>query len=226
MKNNTLKNLLCFLLILAVAGFAQTVGNDQQVKAELISPNLTIEPGHDFWLGVHFQIEDHWHIYWQNPGDAGMPPKIEWNLPDGITEKQTLWPLPEIISVAHLANYGYEDEIILPVMFHADENIASTKNIALSASVDWLVCKESCIPGSAELTIDLVVSGSQPEKNPLWYEKFDLFYSRVPKAGVDWESEAVFTESLIEITITPPTEATVEKIINIDFLARFCKNTY
>ena len=147
-----------------------------------------------------------------------MPPKIEWSLPEGISEKQILWPLPEIISVAHLANYGYEHEVVLPVLFHADKSIANEKALVLMASVDWLVCKESCIPGSAELTIDLVVSGSKPEKNPLWYEKFELFSSRVPKVGAGWESSVVFVDSLIEITITPPTEATAEKINNINFL--------
>jgi len=218
MKNNTMKILLCFLLIVSVSGFAQAIGNDQYVKAELISPDLTIEPGHDFWLGVHFQIEDHWHIYWQNPGDAGMPPKIEWELPGGITERQTLWPLPEIISVAHLANYGYENELILPVLFHADESLTIKKTIMLSASVNWLVCKESCIPGSAESTIELVISKTNPEKNPLWHEKFEYFYSRVPGADADWESTAVFGDSLIEITLTPPSKTNVEKIKNLTFL--------
>jgi DsbC/DsbD-like thiol-disulfide interchange protein len=38
--------------------------------------------------------DDGWHIYWQNPGDSGEPPRIKWQLPSGVTATALEWPTP------------------------------------------------------------------------------------------------------------------------------------
>ena len=43
------------------------------VQAELLSDVSAIQPGKPFWLGVHLTVDPGWHVYWKNPGDAGLP---------------------------------------------------------------------------------------------------------------------------------------------------------
>ena len=30
-------------------------------------------------LGLQFQMEPGWKIYWRSPGDAGFPPSLDWS---------------------------------------------------------------------------------------------------------------------------------------------------
>lgn len=99
-------------------------------------------------VGVLFKPDPDWHIYWRNPGDTGLAPAIQWQ---GVKASGELkWPFPEYIPIAHLVNLGYHYETLL--WAEADASNSSGK---VQAQVDWLVCKEECIPGSAKLSLDL-----------------------------------------------------------------------
>src|ERR1700755_1591095 len=76
------------------------------IEAELVSDVESVQPGQPFLVGVRFKIDSDWHIYWKNPGDSGIPPKITWNLPPGFTVGDLQWPVPKRIEVATLINYG------------------------------------------------------------------------------------------------------------------------
>src|SRR5690349_11855167 len=54
------------------------------VDAELVSEVESIQPGQPFWVALRLKMEEHWHTYWQNPGDSGLATKITWNLPEGF----------------------------------------------------------------------------------------------------------------------------------------------
>jgi hypothetical protein len=40
------------------------------VKVELVSEQSVSAPGQPPWVGLLFQLDQGWHIYWQNPGAA------------------------------------------------------------------------------------------------------------------------------------------------------------
>jgi hypothetical protein len=63
---------------------------ETHLKVELISEQATSSPGRPLWVGPLFRLEQGWHIYWQNPGNAGEPPKIQWGLPAGSGNMQRL----------------------------------------------------------------------------------------------------------------------------------------
>jgi len=96
--------------------------------------------------GLYFKLEPGWHIYWENPGDSGEPPHIRWTLPDGITAGPLQFPPPSRLPLGPLMDFGYAGEVIFPL----ELNVAGTAAIGpaiLHANVDWLVCREVCIPG-------------------------------------------------------------------------------
>ena len=75
--------LLIGIIFLPIQSFAANSGSSH-VKVELLQEEQTVQPGRPFWVALHLDLEDGWHVYWKNPGDAGMPLKVEWNLPAGF----------------------------------------------------------------------------------------------------------------------------------------------
>ena len=64
-------------------------------KIELLVEKNEVTTNEDFVVGIKFDIEPGWHIYWKNPGDSGLPAEVEWKNTDSIKFKNFLWPFPE-----------------------------------------------------------------------------------------------------------------------------------
>jgi len=133
----------------------------QHLTAELVSLGPAIAPGGQQMVGLVFTLEDHWHVYWSNPGDAGEPPKIAWTLPAGFTAGPMQFPIPDRLPLGPLMDFGYEDEVAFPVTVSATAS-AKTGPAHLDAQVSWLVCAEVCVPGKANLGLDLDVRPGAP----------------------------------------------------------------
>lgn len=123
------------------------------VKTQLVVNAPASMSANTALAGVQFTIPEHWHIYWLNPGDSGLTTSYQWTLPAGITASEILWPVPERLDVSTLTNYGYSNQVTLPVTLTAQGALQG--EIAVKAS--WLVCKDVCIPESATLTATLPV---------------------------------------------------------------------
>jgi DsbC/DsbD-like thiol-disulfide interchange protein len=129
---------------------------------ELVAENQWIPPGRDFHLGLHFQLEKGWHIYWVNPGDSGEPPRVTWHLPAGLAAGAIEWPTPLRLAHSSIVDFGYEDSVTLVVPLHADASLAPGTTPQLAADVRVLVCREICIPGKAQLSLTLPVQSQPP----------------------------------------------------------------
>ncbi len=131
---------------------------DGEVAAQLVSPYEAVEPGQTVPVGIRFRIDEGWHIYWENSGDTGQPPTVNWDLPGGATAASFAWPYPEIYRNAHLVDYTYSGEVTLYSEIVIPESWQPGRPFPIAAAADWLMCAEICIPGSAELTLELPVA--------------------------------------------------------------------
>ncbi len=156
--------LVVTLSFLALGRVAQSSDvTPEPIKARLIASTTTVTPGVPITLGVFFKIEPGWHLYWKFAGDAGLPPMIKWNLPEGWTVGSVQWPLPvRFTEKGPLTTYGYSDSLLLAVAVTPTANTPATGKVSLSAKVKWLVCHDECIPGGADLAIELPVSTKGP----------------------------------------------------------------
>ena len=142
-------------LLLAVGLPARAASNSADaphVHVELLSNSAYFYRLEGGDAGLYFKLETGWHIYWKNPGDAGEPPHIQWTLPAGITAGPLEFPLPKRLPLGPLMDFGYEGEVLLPIDIHVAESVP-LGSTTLYAKVDWLVCRERCIPGKAELSL-------------------------------------------------------------------------
>lgn len=138
------------------------------VRAELIAHAPDgVTPGAPVWVGLQITHQPEWHTYWKNAGDSGLPTEMTWTLPAGVSTGEIAWPVPKKIPVGNLANYGYENTVLLPVPLEVStlykppvalDGGTPAMDIQLKAS--WLVCRKECIPEEGTFTLPLPLQGS------------------------------------------------------------------
>lgn len=172
------------------------------IQAELIQENTAIQPGQPFWVALRLNVEKGWHFYWKNPGDAGLAPSVEWQLPPGFTAGALEWPYPHRFEIDSLVGFGYEGDVWLLAPITPPKDLKET-SVKISAKVDWLVCDDaSCLPGSATVKADLNVS---PEAAPS-SKSGEFAKARALLPSKDWQIEALRKGDLIELKLQAPQE--------------------
>ena len=126
------------------------------VHVALVAPGELVR-GVATEAGLYFKLESGWHVYWRNAGDAGEPPRMKWTLPAGITAGELQFPPPKRLPLGPLMDFGYEGEVVFPFTLQTAGNAALGK-VALEARVSWLVCREVCLPGHADLGLERTVA--------------------------------------------------------------------
>ncbi len=182
--------------------FAQPV-ETEHVEAELISEVSSIRAGTPFWVALRLDHEEEWHTYWRNDGDAGLATKIEWNLPEGFEAGEIHWPYPKKIIISGLANYGYENEVLLLAEITPPEKLPENE-IKIEATAKWLVCRVDCIPGSADLEMTLPVKNNIPKVNNEWTTKFANAREKLPITSTGWNFEASLNDTIVTLHIQRP----------------------
>ena len=196
--------------------FNQSSQKEQLVSAELISDHEAIAPNSEFWVGLKLNMKEGWYTYWRNPGDAGLPTSIDWDLPDGFQASEIYWPFPQDYSSEEIAAYGYKKNIILLTKITVPQNIDSNK-IEIKAKANWLVCKEACLPGGTELKLNFNVESS-PQINPEQNEIITQTKTMLPFISSEWQIETrKISKNEILLKITPPNWYD-ENLENIKFL--------
>ncbi|MCW8984418.1 MAG: protein-disulfide reductase DsbD family protein [Thermoanaerobaculales bacterium] len=136
---------------------------ETKVTARLVAGTSEFEPGSTFWLGVHFEIEDGWHIYWRNPGGAGLATAVHFELPDGFTAGPLQWPLPiAFVQSEGIPGYGYEASVVLAAEVSVPRDFDRSQLSTVRAETSWLACKGVCVLGSAEIAASLTELGEDP----------------------------------------------------------------
>jgi len=122
----------------------------------LVSDSDTVEAGKPFRVGLRFRLAPGWHTYWRNPGDAGTPPDIKFDLPEGATASEIEWPTPRRVSEGPIMTYAYTGEVLLPVTITPPARMPrSSEPFAVIAHASWLVCKDICVPEEADFRLEL-----------------------------------------------------------------------
>ena len=167
--------------LLAGAAVAGPVVNSGHIESELVSQEAGIAPGGTVYVALRQKIQEHWHTYWRNPGDAGEATKIAWTLPAGWTAGDMVWPTPQKARLGPLLDYAYEGEVLIPVPITAAANAQVGATVSLTADVSYLVCEDVCVPEEAKLTLLLPVVAGTPSADPQWGKVVGEVLAKAPK---------------------------------------------
>ncbi len=160
-----------FALIAAPAASAQlgiaepgTSGDDKLVQVRALTDVHRIGPGQTFHLAVVFDIEPRWHIYWKNPGEGALPPKVEVKAPEGFTVSAPVWPRPTAVSTPIGLEYCYYEQTVLFIPITAPPELDDGR-VTLQAKIDWAVCHKVCKLGGTRREV-AVETASGPTTSP------------------------------------------------------------
>jgi thiol:disulfide interchange protein DsbD len=175
-------------------------GDKDHVRVELIAEKSALVPGERTWVGLRLVHEPHWHTYWVNPGDSGLPTKLKWQLPANVKAGDIAWPAPQRFDVGGLFNIGYRGDVVLPVPLKtaADAKLGTTA--PLSVEVRWLVCREECVPGKKTLKLALPVAAGA-SVNGHTRKAFAAAHAAQPLAST-WTGNARLAGGQVEVTLS------------------------
>jgi len=176
------------------------------VTAELVSDGAALVPGTTATLALRLAIDRGWHTYWRNPGESGLPTTLDWHLPSGYAAGDIAWPAPRALPAGPLMNYGYEGEVFHLVPVTVPASAAPGSRVALAARADWLVCKETCIPEGADLTLELPVAAvAEPSR---WHDPIAATRAALPAPlPSGWQAHASASGAAITLTLDAPANA-------------------
>jgi thiol:disulfide interchange protein DsbD len=168
-------------LLLAAALPAQAQDAGPYVQARLVAEDSVVPPGGAVTIALVEDIQAGWHTYWVNPGEAGAATEIKWTLPQGWGAGAIQWPTPKRLPVGPLMDYGYEGQPWLLQKLTIPANAKAGDTVALKAAVDWLVCKDVCVPEDATLTLPLKIGPAAID--PALTKDFAIARSLMPVAS-------------------------------------------
>jgi thiol:disulfide interchange protein DsbD len=183
--------------------WAGSIAKTPQLTVDLVAEPTPIISGKTVTVALRLIPVPGWHIYWENPGDSGLPPSVTWKLPLGWTAGPLQFPVPEKILLSPLVSYGYEQETLLLTTFTIPEYEKIPSSFPIEADIEWLVCKETCLPGKAHLNLTL---STQPKPNIDLQGLFDDVRKDLPIALPNIPISAKTVGSALQITVQPQTK--------------------
>jgi len=191
--------------LLAAGGLRAAAVRKGAVEAELVSAVAGVQPGRPFEVALRLNHDFEWHSYWIYSG-TGYPTTIKWTLPPGWTAGDIRWPVPQVLIDSHhtIVGNGYSGEVFLPVTLTPPADLAPGTPVTLKAHVEWLMCKDVCMPGEADLDLTLPVVGGPPGPDPRWGAKLAAAQGQLPQPAAGWRFAAARSAKTVTLTATPP----------------------
>lgn len=179
-------------------------GRSGGVQARLFTEFEEVEPLQDrIWLALELELEPGWYSYWKNPGDVGLPPRIDWRLPTGWKADPIQYWIPQrhpAPGELELTSFGYRDRVIYLILLSGPE--VEEEVFRISAALDFLVCEELCVPERMAFELNIPV-GTEIRDDSLALEIEEAFL-QLPKETEDfavrWRGSTEFELSLFGVT--------------------------
>ena len=129
-----------------------------EAKVRIISPLTHSDNRSEFYVGLEYLLEDGWKTYWRSPGEGGFPQKIDWSQSTNVSNIEILWPTPSEFEILGVQSIGYKEKVIFPLKIFLQNIYDDT---FLSFNINFLTCKDICIPGNAHLELILPAGKGQ-----------------------------------------------------------------
>ena len=160
--------LLLMLVFVPAHADSPARGRPTHIHATLVAERAAA-PGDTITIALLMQPDKDWHGYWSNPGDAGLPPTLDWTLPKGVTAGAMQFPVPQQLVVAGLMNHVYAHDFAILIPLTVPRTAAPGTTLPISAKAQWLACTAAiCVPEDAVIaaTITIAAPGTTPVADP------------------------------------------------------------
>lgn len=138
-------------LAIPVAGARAAVGewvDGNQARIRLVAAAPSAKGEVD--AAIEIELDPEWKTYWRSPGDAGIPPVIDFSGSANLKPVSVAYPVPERFDEGGSISNVYRDEAVLV----ATSTLADPgKPARLTLKLDIGVCQEICVPEHFETTL-------------------------------------------------------------------------
>ena len=196
---------VCGMLICSSSTYGQTDDPSPFSEAALVGEFDWITPGTRFTVGLTLKLDEDWHSYWINPGDVGEPITLTWDLPVGFSAGPIQWPYPEKIDAKPLRSYGYSNAVTFLVTITPPDKLPESP-VTLSATADWLICKDVCLFAQETVSLSLPVREALPTPGP-YFEEIAVARTKLPVKDPAWTFEASHYSNSFALRVSPPAVA-------------------
>jgi len=172
-------------------------------EATLIAETTTARPGDPLIVGLRIELDPGWHSYWINPGDAGQPASIEWDLPGGFGAGEIQWPYPHIIQEPSVVSYGFDNELVLLTEIVTPRFMTTGFPVKFAAEAHWLVCENICLPATANLELEIEMSEREPRIDSRWEQLFEQTRAKLPRSPDSWDIDASQDAETVALHLSP-----------------------
>jgi len=154
-------------------------GESEVSKVRLISPLSHNNNQNNIKMGLEYQLKPGWKTYWLSPGEGGFPQELNWNKSTNVKNIKVDWPTPKEFEILGIKSLGYYDKVIFPLTIELND---PSKNSLINLSVNYLVCKEICIPGKADLELIIPAGNAKPTS---YFHAIEKALSSLPQKNID-----------------------------------------
>lgn len=206
------RRLVAVLALLGVSGHAAAAqappprDPSPHSDVELVSDVAAVQPGGTVTVAIRLTLDKGWHTYWTNPGDAGLPLKVAWTLPPGVSAGPLRFPTPRLAPQPPLMSFGYETEVFLLTDLTVPAGLPVGSSVAISGKAEWLACAEICLPasGPVALTLPVRASGIGTTK---WANALDVTRAQLPARADSWRVQSWATPAGYVVMMIPDAAA-------------------
>ena len=167
-----MRGLLLFLSLslLSFKSMAQVESADEEqaIAIQLLTNKAAIAiqdestSGEELLIALQISLEAGWHFYWAGNSTQLIPPTISWNLPRGYVAEAIHHPKPSLFDYGGIMGYGFDKNTVFLYRLLRDNTVVGDYRlgdfIEVSASVDWILCKDVCKFGSDTVSLGWTIS--------------------------------------------------------------------
>ncbi|MCH4294899.1 thioredoxin family protein [Shewanella sp. 3B26] len=200
-------------ILLACLPAMASDGPDQKIAASLLLESNTPASGSQTSLAIRMSPEAGWHGYWLNPGDAGFPLQLKWQLPEGVTVGELQYPAPESLLITGMMNYIYHGDYALLAPLQIADEVAAGTAIDVAVELRYLVCSPTlCLPEQQRLETHFIVGDKGAPKTQ--QDAFNVWRQAIPKPVA---ASADFTVRDGQFVLSLPLPETASLTDNLHF---------
>ena len=174
----------------------------------LVSDVSAAQPGKTITVAIRLTLDPHWHTYWINPGDAGLPLTVKWTNPTGVTAGALKFPTPHLTPQPPLMSYGYEGEVLVLADLTVPASASVGSTLHLAGSADWLACAEVCLPATGPLALDIPIAAAATGAPTQSAAAVTMARTQLPASSAGWTSRAWPTADGYTLTVIRSGDAT------------------
>ncbi len=149
------------------AAASEWVGSTE-ARARLIAATDAVGDQHQLRFGLEIELQPGWKTYWRTPGEGGYPPRLEWDGSQNLAETAIAWPAPKRFQILGIDSVGYEERVIYPITVTPKQR---GEAVTANLSLDYLTCKDVCIPQRADLSLTLPAGPAAPSEQAFAIDK-------------------------------------------------------